>query len=193
MGQTGACIDRLVGEMTKGSVDWRAITQSFVQEATGSYEYDWCKPNPQYLERDIFFPSLVREEEMRDLVIAIDTSGSVSKELLTQFIGECQNAMETLRPERMMVMQFDHQIQEVTVYDRDDLIPVTRLKGGGGTRFEPIFEHIEKNQIDPICLMVFTDLDGSFPKCPPNYPVLWLAYGAGNTKTPFGQVAEITL
>ena len=47
--------------------------------------------------------------------------------------------------------------------------------GGGGTRFEPVFDHIaaDTEHDTPECLIYLTDGLGSFPDREPDYPVLW--------------------
>jgi len=59
------------------------------------------------------------------------------------------------------------------------------LPGGGGTRFTPVFEWIDRELLAPDLLIYFTDAQGEFPPAPPPYPVLWLVKGRG--EVPFGE------
>jgi predicted metal-dependent peptidase len=61
--------------------------------------------------------------------------------------------------------------------------------GGGGTSFCPCFEYIEERSIQPQALVVFTDLEGSFPDAAPNHPVLWAA--TKDHSVPFGEVIQM--
>ena len=56
--------------------------------------------------------------------------------------------------------------------------------GGGGTRFTPIFDWVEREGRAPDALIYFTDAMGEFPEREPAYPVLWLVKGCG--KVPWG-------
>ncbi|MDP9120495.1 MAG: VWA-like domain-containing protein, partial [Acidobacteriota bacterium] len=60
--------------------------------------------------------------------------------------------------------------------------------GGGGTSFGPALEHFEGDP--PECLLYFTDLEGSFPRREPSFPVLWLVIGQplAAPTAPFGEV-----
>jgi len=68
------------------------------------------------------------------------------------------------------------------------------VKGRGGTRFEPVFDYVRDNGIEPECLLYFTDL---FPCDTPDpdwadYPVLWVApEGARGSDPSFGTVVEL--
>lgn len=48
------------------------------------------------------------------------------------------------------------------------------FKGGGGTRFGPVFEYCDT--IEPEALLYFTDLHAPAITEQPQYPVLWLCY-----------------
>jgi len=48
------------------------------------------------------------------------------------------------------------------------------VKGRGGTDFRPVFEHVDKEPIQPACLIYLTDLEGPYPTVPPDFPVLWV-------------------
>ena len=67
------------------------------------------------------------------------------------------------------------------------------VKGGGGTRFGPAFDHVRRliDDGDTIAGMIYlTDLDGAFPAEPADYPVLWAAYGTKSI-APFGRTTHV--
>ena len=49
------------------------------------------------------------------------------------------------------------------------------LKGRGGTRFAPVFEYVDDHQLNPDCVIYFTDLECNDFGPDPGYPVLWAA------------------
>jgi predicted metal-dependent peptidase len=63
------------------------------------------------------------------------------------------------------------------------VLPV-EISGGGGTDFQPVFEWVAKEQLNPDLLVYFTDAEGQFPEREPAYPVAWLV--KGKARTPFG-------
>jgi predicted metal-dependent peptidase len=71
----------------------------------------------------------------------------------------------------------------------EPLVLPPRLCGGGGTRFDPVFERIAGEHRRPDALIYFTDAVGEFPAVAPDYPVLWLVKGAG--RVPWGERIQL--
>ena len=84
----------------------------------------------------------------------------------------------------------DTQYEELTP---DDLPIQLKPMGGGGTDFHPVFQYIEDNDVKPMCLVIFTDLYGSYPDSPPDYPVLWALEPNADPNDPkYGDVIRMT-
>jgi predicted metal-dependent peptidase len=150
-------------------------------------DYDARKPDRRYTGDDIFLPTLY-SECMGEIVVAIDTSGSVYGELFNRFMGEVDDVLARLRPAKTTLLQCDTHITDVREYNPGDRVGVDfQMKGGGGTDFRPVFDWIEKSNVNPRVLVFFTDGYGSYPPRPPGYDVLWVDYGSYE-KYPFGDV-----
>ena len=65
----------------------------------------------------------------------------------------------------------------------------SKIKGGGGTSFVPVFEWAEKQDRQPELLVYFTDAEGQFPKQEPVCPTIWLV--KGKAKVPWGQRIQL--
>ena len=66
-------------------------------------------------------------------------------------------------------------------------------RGGGGTDFAPAFDRVREliDDGENIAGMIYlTDLDGSFPDEPADYPVLWAAYNTTES-APFGRTIHV--
>ncbi|MDP9121456.1 MAG: VWA-like domain-containing protein [Acidobacteriota bacterium] len=61
--------------------------------------------------------------------------------------------------------------------------------GGGGTAFARA--HFEPEP--PDCLLYFTDLEGSFPRAAPPFPVLWLVFSQPASPPPEAPFGEVVL
>ena len=184
MGKAPACVSRLVESAVRPVVPWHAILRRFVSE-TSQEDYDWTKADRRFLP-DFYLPDL-HSESTGELVFAIDTSGSVSDDMLSQFLAEADETLATVRPSKLVLIQCDAAVQDVAEFTPGDRV-TAKLKGGGGTDFAPIFEEITKRQLSPLCVIVLTDLYGDFPKTAPDYPVLWVTYGGDSV--PFGEVVR---
>ena len=64
-----------------------------------------------------------------------------------------------------------------------------KLRGGGGTRFTPVFDWLEEQGSTPDLLVYFTDAEGEFPKVEPCFPVIWLV--KGREQVPWGQRIQL--
>jgi len=163
-------IDRLVQRIKNPPQDWRAILRRFVQQSAQT-DYSWKQPNGRFLPLGIYMPKL-NAEAMGVMVVAVDTSGSIDEVILGQFEKEIDMISMEMRPEKIIVLYCDNEIRGTQEFTGDDLVSLSP-KGGGGTDFRPVFEWVENEGITPACLVYLTDMLGTFPKQPPNYPVLW--------------------
>ena len=150
--------------------------------------------NKKHLWRGIYLPS-VGTPGPEHIVVAIDTSGSMSNKILSQALAE----IDTLRSATMChltVVQCDAVIQDITSYDPWEITNKTFEKstfyGRGGTSFLPPFAWIHETLVDQgdtlDALIYITDGYGEFPKQEPSYAVLWIMPESSNAKTSFGDV-----
>ena len=119
---------------------------------------------------------------IRDFVIAIDTSGSVSGELVQKFIDKTYNILQQedsfFRKVNLHIIQCDTEIHEhvklTSKLEVDRYLKEMVLKGFGGTDFRPVFEYVnEMNSAGEFTdfkgLIYFTDGYGTYPSKPPDY------------------------
>lgn len=180
-------LERFIGKLLKPQVDWREKLRAIV---TGLYpvDYTWRRFNRRLLEEDIYAPSMLREGA-GEVVVAIDTSGSIGKKELTTFFSELNAISEEVHPEKIHVIYVDADISGVDTFEMGEEI-VARPRGGGGTDFRPPFNWVELNSINPQALVYFTDMYGTFPKETPPYPVIWIST-SDESKSPFGEVINV--
>lgn len=166
--------------------DWRAILRDFIA-ATNPSDYRWAPPNRRFVSSGLYLPSVERSG-VGEIVIAVDTSGSIGSTELEQFAGEITAITREAQPELIRVVYCDAAVQAVEEFGPSEAINLSP-KGGGGTDFVPPFRWVEENGIEPKCLIYLTDLCcNSFP-VPPDYPVLWVT--DSHRTAPFGETVEI--
>jgi predicted metal-dependent peptidase len=126
------------------------------------------------------------------VVWVLDTSGSIGQETYSKFLGEAREALEMLKPEAMHLLSVSHQVCDSVSLEPGDRVPDT-LKGGGGTRFQPAFDWVVENDIEPDVLVYLTDGDAYdlSSLTVPDYPVLWLSTGKERKDYPFGDVVMV--
>jgi predicted metal-dependent peptidase len=187
-GTLPAWLERLVQAVLAPKVDWKDALRQFVSSHARN-DYSWASPNRRFIHQGIYLPGL-RSEELGDVVLAVDTSGSIGQDMLDRFAGEAQGILEAYDCS-LTILYCDARIHAVETWQSSDGPLKLKALGGGGTNFRPVFDWLEKADLSPACLVYLTDLYGSFPDKAPNVPVLWAVVGKCPTKPPFGQKVEV--
>lgn len=158
-GRFGAKIPRAVKDVLKPKVDWREELREFVTEATsGRTDYSWRRLNRKQLINDLFLPS-VESERVGEGVMANDTSGSISDDLLSMVGAEIASICETCMPERMRVLWWDTKVHGEQVFEDnyDGIASMLKPMGGGGTKLSCVSDYVRDNEMNPAFMVVFTD------------------------------------
>jgi predicted metal-dependent peptidase len=136
----------------------------------------------------LYLPSVERSGA-GEMVIVVDTSGSIGPTELEQFAGEINAIAVDVEPERVHVVYCDAAVQGVEEFQQGEPI-LLHPAGGGGTDFRPAFEWVSENCLEPKCLIYLTDLCcRSYPD-EVDYPVLWITDSPRTA--PMGQTIRIT-
>lgn len=186
-GSLPAEIRRLIEDMRTPTVDWRAALRAFLHRA--QEDYSWKRPARRYLSAGLYLPGR-DSERCGPIAVAVDTSGSIGGATLSAFAAEVNSIMSESRPESLTVIYCDASINgEPATYTPDDGPISLQPQGGGGTDFRPVFGWVDEHDA-PAALVYLTDMEGSFPAFPPDYPVLWAA--TTDHAAPFGQTVRVT-
>ncbi len=121
-------------------------------------------------------------KRIKEFVIAIDTSGSVSGELVQTFLQKTYNILKQeesyFTKINIHIIQCDSQIQEdakiKSQEEFDEYLKTMQLRGFGGTDFRPVFGYVDylteqKEFVNLKGLIYFTDGWGTFPEKKPYY------------------------
>jgi predicted metal-dependent peptidase len=175
-GKMGGAMARLVETWLQPKLPWRSLLAHYFFESART-DYNYMRPSRR--EGDMILPSL--KSPHSDMVVALDTSGSIDHSEINEFMSEI-NAIKGSLPVRITLLACDAKLNEAgpwTFEPWEDFVPPKQFTGGGGTRFEPVFQWVEQQGLRPDVLVYFTDARGEFPEQAPPYPVLWLVKGKG--------------
>lgn len=185
MGKVPGSLERMVEDLLEAKVPWKEVLRRFIDEIAKN-DFTWVRLNRKYLSSGFYLPSLYNQE-MRPLVIAVDTSGSVQVDEINQFAAEVSDIVDELKVD-VTVMYCNVRVTRVEEFTPENLPLKLNPIGGGGTSFIPPFLEVDKMGLDPSCLIYLTDGACSrFPESP-NYPVLWGIIGHRKVRPPFGEV-----
>ena len=186
-GKLPAGIERLVEEIRRPKIDWRATLRRFVQTCA-KRDFTWRRPNRRYVASGLYLPAL-QSEQMPPMAIYWDTSGSRDyEEARAECAAEIASIIEEVKPERTYVIYGDTQFQHADEFEPGDEIKFNP-KGGGGTDFSWIPKYIEEQGIEPACLICITDGLGVYPTKEVCYPVIWVM--TTDCEPPFGECIKI--
>lgn len=159
-GRFGQKLPRSVTETLQPKVDWTTALREFVSSvAQGNDEHTYRKFDKRLILDDIIQPG-VMSEKIGDIVVAIDTSGSISASMINEFASELQSICEQVNPDALRVMWWDTTVSSEQVFTPDNFNDITKLlkpTGGGGTSVSCVSEHIVKSNYKADCVLVFTD------------------------------------
>ena len=158
-GILGAKKDRSIEELLEPKVDWREVLRDFVTANTiGKDEYSWRKFNRRMLANDMYLPSTI-SETVGEVVVAIDTSGSIGGVQLSAFAAELVSICDTVTPEKVRVVWWDTKVHGEQIFQGNYTGIATMLKpvGGGGTKVSCVSEYLISKTIHAECVVVFTD------------------------------------
>ncbi|MGB1109505.1 MAG: DUF2201 family putative metallopeptidase [Gammaproteobacteria bacterium] len=185
-GKLGGLLARMVDHMLQPQLPWRMLLARYMT-ATARDDFNYQRPSRR--EGDAILPSL-RSAQV-NVVVAIDTSGSIAGGELDEFLSEV-NAIKGQVRARVSLLPCDAKIADNAPFEYqpwEEIKVPDRLHGGGGTDFRPVFEWADSSSSYPDLLVYFTDAEGRFPEHEPSYPVLWLV--KGRAKVPWGQRIQL--
>lgn len=176
----------LIDQIVNPKVPWREVLRNFMSRPNKN-DYSMTKPNRRFISSGLYLPCLY-SEGIGDVVITVDTSGSISREELIEFQSEINCILEDTQPEKVYILYCDTVVhKDVDEFTFDDLPLELTMRGGGGTDFTEPFKWMEEQQIFPDVFVYFTDLCGSCQANDPGCPVLWLTT-TDREDVPFGDV-----
>lgn len=164
-------IARMMEELFEPVLPWRNILRRFMTEKCND-DFSWKRGNRRFLAQGLYLPSRLSDDAMGEMVVVIDTSGSIGQKELTEFGSEIKGIVDEVRPSKIRVMYCDSRIAHIDEFGPDDDLQFA-AHGGGGTDFRPPFRWLEENQIIPRALVYLTDGRGPFPEQEADFPVMW--------------------
>ena len=150
-------MQRMITNLLEPQMDWREIIRAQVESSLRS-NYTFLRPNRKGWHLAAVLPGMDRDVQI-DVSIAIDTSGSISQTMLTEFVSEIAGIMDQYDQYSLKIWQFDTGVYGYDEFTSDDGRDITeyQIKGGGGTDFMVNWKYMEDNEIEPDQFIVFTD------------------------------------
>lgn len=173
-----------VEQIVKQKFDWKGYVRRFTGTSTKVFTK---KLQRKENKRFPAFPGL-KIKMRQHILLAIDTSGSVSNDELKEFMNEIHHIHKT--GVDITIVQCDTKIKSIEPYKgKNDL----NIVGRGGTEFDPVLEYYDANIRKYTSLIYFTDGE-CYTKIKPKGKVLWVLSERSHLNTALpGKVIKLEL
>lgn len=153
--------------------DWRGYLRRFADSSIKVY----TKKTRRKESRRFFGNPGLKIKQKKHILVAIDTSGSVSNDELTEFMQEINHIYRT--GVTITLVQADAAIAKIEEYT-DKLKNNFKVYGRGGTSFQPVIDYYNENKNKFSALIYLTDGEASAPQHSPLNKILWVLSSRSN-------------
>ena len=178
-------LKRNLNQIVNPQLDWKTILWRYLVKTPSDFSG---------FDRRFLYQKLYLEElsiDTLEVYCCIDTSGSISTEVLTKFTSEIKAILSSYPLIKCRLFYSDSECYGPYEIDFNGELPLP--EGGGGTDFSPFFKAIKYQDIFhlPLCIYL-TDGYGIYPE-DTNVETLWVITPGGidSEKVPFGYVCRL--
>ena len=174
---------RLFKDILEPTMNWKELLQKFIM-TTLPQDWTYIKPSKRSISVGFYMPTVHKEDI--EIVIGVDSSGSISDQEYAQFLTEVYSMVKIIENLKASVLICDAQISEIVEVD-SSFDPLRDIQGGGygGTSCIPVFKWISQEKDENVKLLVYLT-DGYIDEPTEDvystgYPVLWVVTKKGKT------------
>lgn len=173
-GKVPAGVKRLIDAFTNPVMDWRTLLEMHIQSSIKD-DYTFNRPSKRSWGigggASVILPGSNFKDTV-DVAVCIDTSGSMTDQMLRDFLSETKGIMETFDEFKLTLWTFDTQVYNPKVFTPNNIDEIMDYEpaGGGGTMFECNWEFMRDpagagfadveglgDSIEPKKFVMFTD------------------------------------
>jgi predicted metal-dependent peptidase len=165
----------LLGTAVERTTNWRDALVEFINSVCqGDEQSRFCPPNKRLLASGFVMPSHF-DENMGELIIACDTSGSMHWCYPIVF-GEIARIAQHAKPDSVRILWWDTEVcgeQEFKPHEYESIAKSMAPKGGGGTTVSCVADYIAEHKLTPKAVIYLTDGWIEHDYRVPQLPLLW--------------------
>jgi len=137
-----------IDTLLKPNIDLYDVLKEFLITALFEKTVTYNRPNRKYFEQGLYLPSTQKSKEQLELIIAIDSSGSVSLDEYKTFLGIVKEVCESFYEYSVTLLPFDLHVKEELIVSFDSFNPINSdnlfiPKSDGGTNFNAVLDFID--------------------------------------------------
>lgn len=178
-GKLPAGLDRMFADILNPILDWKDILRKFIVQVI-PHDFSYTRPSKKSYSVGYYMPMIKREQV--ELVIGVDSSGSISDKEYAEFLTEIYSMCRQFECIRATVLVCDAAITEVAEIDENFNPYSIKGRGYGGTDSIPVYKWIEDEKENNIKILVyFSDGYINIPDKEYPFPTLWIITSHGRT------------
>lgn len=150
-------LEKLIGKLHKEQIDWKELLRKYLTSML-PMDYNYMKRHKKSISCGYYMPNVVKEKVK--VAVAIDTSGSIGKKELTDFISEIVGLARAYKNQMDMILYtHDYEIQDTYEIENGNIDKIMKLElnGGGGTSHKGLITTINQDIKDCKAVIFFTD------------------------------------
>lgn len=182
-GKMPAGMARLFKDLLEPVMNWKDLLQKYIM-AVLPQDWTYTKPSKRAQSAGFYMPSIVKETV--DIIVGVDSSGSISDAEYQQFLSEIYAMTRAVSNLRATILICDAAISQVVEIDQtfDPAMDIAG-RGYGGTSCIPVFQWIHEEKSENVKLLIYLT-DGYIDEphklvYESGYPVLWVVTPRGAT------------
>lgn len=185
-------IRAMIDEFKEPKIDWRSKLNRTIRSLIKN-DTSYMMPSRRSWANGVgfgypIFPGLKPDQDI-DICVALDASGSISTEMLRDFLSEVYGITKQFSQFKIKVLTFDTSVYEVHDYTngQEEQILSYPVKGGGGTLFTAVWDYMKEQNYCPKQLVMFTDGEPWGSWGDPDYcDTLFIVHSNPRKNSPFG-------
>jgi len=188
-GKVPAGVRRLIDAFSHPIMDWRSLLEMHIQSQIRD-DYTFSRPNRRSAAMDVILPGQNLGNKV-EVACSIDTSGSMTDEMLRDFLTEVKGIMDTFNDFILDLWTFDTQVYNHQRFTPENIDGILQYEpqGGGGTIFKANFDFMKEHDIEPKRFVMFTDgypNDSDWGGGDGYCDTLWIIHGNMDIEAPYG-------
>lgn len=162
-GNLPAGLKRRIKEVKGTKENWKQILYRYISRNIPN-DFSYQRPSKRSRAMGVFMPKTKKEN--LDVVVGVDTSGSISEKELKNFVAQILRINNSFQNVNITVLVLDYDIQNVVKLQgsQKQILKDLKLKGGGGTDMRKVTEWIEENKKRTQVCVVLTDGKTNYPE-----------------------------
>src|SRR5260221_5729241 len=161
-------LERLVKQLKQPKVSWKDKTRRFIDQSM-TKDFSWTRPNRRSMSSGVLLPGYI-SDRIHHLVGVIDTSGSISHDIMVEMVSEMGGALDEGTADKLTLIYADDGVRQVDEFQNGDLV-TARSMGSGGRAFTARFKWVQgHDDLRPVVRVLRAIITLGLcvePRCPP--------------------------